>query len=45
MPRINKKCIKIFYDLLGKPANQAKRTEKQKKLDQVILTQYIDRSR
>ena len=38
MPRINKKCKKIAYDILGEPpALKAYKTKRQKKLDREIL--------
>ena len=38
MPRINKKCKKIAYDILGEPpALKSYKTKRQKKLDREIL--------
>ena len=39
MPRMNRKAIKIFYAIQGKPANMVKKTEKEKKTDDQLFIQ------
>jgi len=44
MPRPNKKCTKIAFNILGTPANmRSKKTESQKKLDEQLLAQQTSR--
>ncbi len=42
MPRINKKCSKIAYSILGEPpALSARKTKKQRDIDKYILSSCI----
>ena len=45
-PRLKGKAQKVAFDLLGKPANlAAKKTAKQKEIDERLLYQYSFRAR
>ena len=45
MPRPDGKAKKIAYAILGKPANQKKKSKKQKEIDKILLFQETARVR